>query len=80
MDFSKAFDTLDHSLLLAKVSAYGFDNDSLSIAQSYLTNRFQRCKIQNGFSSWREITTGVSQDSILGLFFLYFYQWHFPIR
>ena len=43
----------------------GFDN-SLSFIQNYLTNRFQRCKIENVFSSWREITTGVSESSILG--------------
>ena len=44
-DLSKAFDTLDHSLMLAKLSAHGFKNNSLSFAQSYLTNRFQRCKL-----------------------------------
>ena len=65
MDLSKAIDTLDHSLLLAKLSAYGFDNNSLSFVRSYLTNRIQRCKIENHFSNWREITTGVPQGSIL---------------
>ena len=65
MDLSKAFDTLEHFLLLAKLSARGFDN-SLSFIQNYLTNRFQRSKIENDFSSWREITTGVSEGSILG--------------
>ena len=44
MDLSKAFDTLDHSPLLAKLSAYGFDNNSLSFVRSYLTNRIQRFK------------------------------------
>ena len=65
MDLSKAFDTLDHSLLLAKLSAYGFDNNSLSFGRSYLTNGIQRCKIENHFSNWRE-TTVVPQGSILG--------------
>ena len=65
MDLPKVFDTLDHSLLLAKLSAYGFDNNSLSFVRSYLTNRIQRCKIENHFSNWRGITTGVPQDSIL---------------
>ena len=65
MDLSKAFDTLDHSLLLAKLSKYGFDNNSLSFIRSYLTNRIQRCKIENNFSNWREIII-VLQGSILG--------------
>ena len=65
-DLSKAFDTLDHSLLLVKLSAYGFDNNSLSFVRNYLTNRFQRCKIENHFSNWRETTTGVPQGSIFG--------------
>ena len=65
MDLSKKFDTLDHSLLLTKLSAYGFDNNSLSFVRSYLTNRIQRCKIENHFSNWREITTGVPQGSNL---------------
>ena len=65
VDLPKVFDTLDHSLLLAKLSAYGFDNNSLSFVQSYLTNRIQRCKIENDFSNWRQITTGVTQGPIL---------------
>ena len=40
MDLSKAFYTLDYSLLLAKLSEYSFDNNSLSFDRSYLTNRF----------------------------------------
>ena len=66
MGLSKAFDTLDYSLLFAKLSAYGFDNNSLSFVRSYLTDRIKRCKIENHFSNWREITTGIPQGSILG--------------
>ena len=51
--------------MLAKLSAYGFDNNSLSFVRSNLTNRNQRCKTENHFSNWREITTGVSQGAIL---------------
>ena len=50
---------------MAKLSAYGFDNNSLSFVRSNLTNRNQRCKTENHFSNWREITTGVSQGAIL---------------
>ena len=45
MDLSKAFDTLNHDLLLAKLHAYGFDRDSLKVLHSYLSNRYQRTKI-----------------------------------
>ena len=66
MDLWKALDTLDHSLSLEKLSASGFENNSLSLVQSYLTNRFQRYKTQNDFSSWPELTTSIPQGSILG--------------
>ena len=66
MDLSKAFDTLDHSLLLAKLEAYGFDSLSLEFMKNYPTNRKQRCKVGNCFSVWRKITSGVPQGSILG--------------
>ena len=72
MDLSKGFDTLDHSLLMEKLIAYSHDNNSLSFFQSHLTNRFQRCKTENDFSSWREITTGVPKALFSDLFFLIF--------
>ena len=62
------FDTLDPSLFLAKLSAYGFDNNLLSFLRSYLTKRIQRYKIENHFSNWRKVTTGVPQGSILVLY------------
>ena len=65
MDLSKAFDTLDHSLLLAKLEAYGFDSLSLEFMKNYPTNRKQRCKVGNCFSVWRKITSGVPQGFIL---------------
>ena len=66
MDLSKAFDSLNHDLLLAKLEAYGLDNNAVSFMRSYLTNRLQRCKINNSFSEWAKISAGVPQGSILG--------------
>ena len=66
MDLSKAFDTLNHELLIAKLNAYGFSHDSLHLLYSYLPNRWQRTKINNTYSSWSEILLGVPQGSILG--------------
>ena len=66
MDLSKAFDTLNHELLIAKLNAYGFSHDSLRLLYSYLSNRWQRPKINNTYSSWSEILLGVPQGPILG--------------
>ena len=65
-DLSKAFDCLSHELLIAKLEAYGFDEKSLKLIYNYLSNRKQRVKINNSYSSWREILYGVPQGSILG--------------
>ena len=48
MGRSKAFDTINHSLLLAKLKAYGFSDKALSLLQSYICSRFLR-GIINGF-------------------------------
>ena len=66
MDLSKAFDTFNHELLIAKLNAYGFSHDSLLLLYSYLANRWQRTKINNTYSSWSEILLGVPQGSISG--------------
>ena len=64
-DLSKAFDCLSHELLIAKLDAYGFDNKSLKLIYNCLSNRKQRVKINESFSSWEEILYGVPQGSIL---------------
>ena len=66
MDLSKAFDTLNHDLLIAKLGAYGFETDALRYMKSYLKNRKQRVRVNKTFSEWERITTGVPQGSILG--------------
>ena len=66
MDLSKAFDTINHDLLIAKLGAYGFDTASLKLIRSYLTNRFQRTKVNKSSSSWSKLCLGVPQGSVLG--------------
>ena len=66
MDSSKAFDTINHQLLLAKLHAYGLSQQALAIIFSYLSNRKQRIKINNVFSSWKNLILGEPQGSVLG--------------
>ena len=65
-DLSKAFDCLSHELLIAKLDSYGFDYSSLKLIYNYLSNRFQRVRVDSDFSTWTKILTGVPQGSILG--------------
>ena len=66
MDLSKTIDTINHDLLIAKLNAYGFMKDLLRLIKSYLSNRWQRTKIDRSFSSWTELLLGVPQGSVLG--------------
>ena len=66
MDLSKAFDTINHELLIDKLEAYGFDHVALAILLSYLRERWHMIKINTTFSTWLEILSGVPQGSILG--------------
>ena len=65
-DLSKAFDCLNHELLIAKLEVYGLDKSSLNYIYSYLTDRKQRIKVNNSYSEWCNIRNGVPQGSILG--------------
>ena len=65
-DLSKAFDCISHALLIAKLNAYGFSKNSLSLINNYLSARKQRTKVGDSFSTWREIIYGVPQGSVLG--------------
>ena len=69
-DLSKAFDCIDHELLIAKLHAYGFDNDALKFIYSYLKGRKQRTKINSSYSSIAEILFGVLKDQFLGHYYL----------
>ena len=63
MDLSKAFDTLNHDLLIAKLEVYGFSAKSLSYIHSYLNKRLQKTNVNCDFSLWKEIFSEVPQRS-----------------
>ena len=52
-DLSKAFDYLHHELVIAKLDAYGFDTKSVKLIQQCFSNRKQRVKVGNAYSSWK---------------------------
>ena len=73
MYLSKAFDTINHQLLLVKLHGYGFSKQGLAVIRRYLSNRKRMIKINNVFSSWKDLILGVPQGSILGPFFFNIY-------
>ena len=66
MDLSKAFDYLNHDLLIAKLEAYGFSRGALQLIHSNLNGRKQRVKVNGSFSTWIETSVGVPQGSVQG--------------
>ena len=67
LDVSKAFDSIQHDLLIAKVSAYGFSMDTLVFTYSYLKRKKQNVKLNDIESLLKLLVSGVPQASILGL-------------
>ena len=74
-------DTLNYELLIAKLHVYGFGKESLMPLLSYLSNRWQKTKIDTSFSSWTELLHGVPQGSVLFFFSVWvFFHKHSRIK
>ena len=66
VDLSKAFDCIVHDILLAKLSVYGFDYNSLKLINSFLSARKFRMKTGSSYSPYLSLLVGVPREPILG--------------
>ena len=73
LDIRKVFDTINHQILIKKLSQYGIQDDELNFFESYLENRTQCCSVNGKLSDRQKIEYGIPQGSIFGplLFIIY---------
>ena len=66
VDYSRAFETIDHKILLLKLEQYGLDTVALNFFKNYISNRTQSTTVNNFTSMNSEVTYGTAQGSVLG--------------
>ena len=66
MGLSKAFDVIQYPLLLSRLRAYGVDDKRCALIRNYTSDRTQRIKVGDTFSTWERVKRGVPQGSVLG--------------
>ncbi len=67
MDFKKAFDLVNHRLLLVNLRALGLGEDCIAWVRAFLANREFRVRIKGEISEWETVPSGVPQGSVVGL-------------
>ena len=73
VDISKASDRVWHDVLICKIKSFGISDTPLKLIEYFLSNRCQRVVLNGQSWSWAEVSVGVPQESILGLFFSLMY-------